>query len=642
MGSDDYSVKIRKIEGCDSVCGAVARVSRGPPGTCSSAAREVTKAVGAIDMLSSHKNGQTNVIKCEEQLSSVDSGELSRKIEYVNGNSAHHLRQGEFQSPCKARKVSQTSLTSFVKPRPSHTDGFSGPSAIDNFKDLFKKSLKRSISLVDNNDLVGQRSLPCDRRVERKASKLSSKSKHDSTIMKACGSTSFTFTSGGNNLLGLYGLKSSDSDITQLADDLSIVELLEGTFENPSSSNEKTKKFANSNDSIMPLVRKAFSVLQPLKPAKSENLEGSDTVTSNKMSTDIQTSVPMDEGCNGDDNGEPSTTEMCTASKNYGNSETPDRQSMSFQSCLFQPKDLWDKLEPTAPIDLDSLILEGSKSALPSRSLSDPRLGKPVAKHGCLPAFTWSNAFNGISRSSSDAAKLLNSRNSCQAKWTSIATTCSFSVNSGDCYSNLDSIQFKEDLVPLVQRGKAMPLSKIFSQEPSIAPKQEGISTSSAVCPLSSNSHQTDKERHCPIIFAAAQTLYRISMSSSRGNVELFKPSKLIKQEKPKWSKKPEEAVVNAATSGSKNRSQGNELTPLKKSRISNIELTYRKTSISWSAPRSSRSSQSLSIRESLTSISKQPCTVTPASRALGKAFGGHKRQGRSIPLFWGRRDGLG
>ncbi|KAI4370110.1 hypothetical protein MLD38_018491 [Melastoma candidum] len=191
-----------------------------------------------------------------------------------------------------------------------------------------------------------------------------------------------------------------------------------------------------------------------------------------------------------------------------------------------------------------------------------------------------------------------------------------------------------------------MPSSKIFSQEPSIAPKQEGISTSSTVHPLSSNSHQTDKERHCPSVFAAAQTLCRISMSSPRGNVKLFKsskdtPRKLIKQEKPEWSKKPEEAVVNATTSGSKNRTQGNKLTPLKKSRISNIELTYRKTSISWSAPKSSRSSQSLSIRESVTSISKQACTAAPASRALGKAFDGQKRPGRSIPLFWGRRDGL-
>ncbi|KAI4370109.1 hypothetical protein MLD38_018490 [Melastoma candidum] len=110
--------------------------------------------------------------------------------------------------------------------------------------------------------------------------------------MKTCGSTSFSLTSGGNNLLGVYGLKSSDSDITQLADDLSIIKLLEGTFENPSSSNEKTKKLANSNDSIMPLVRKACSVLQPLKPAKSENMEESDGFTSNKMATDIQNLFP--------------------------------------------------------------------------------------------------------------------------------------------------------------------------------------------------------------------------------------------------------------------------------------------------------------------------------------------------------------
>ncbi|KAI4370108.1 hypothetical protein MLD38_018489 [Melastoma candidum] len=147
MGSDDYSVKVRKIKGCDSVCDAAARVSRGPPGTFSSAACEVTKPVGAIDVLSSHKNGQTSVTKCAEQFSSFESGELSRKIEYVNGNSARDLKQDEFPSPCKARKVSQTSLTSSVKARLSHTNGFSGTIAIDDFKDLFKKSLKRSISL---------------------------------------------------------------------------------------------------------------------------------------------------------------------------------------------------------------------------------------------------------------------------------------------------------------------------------------------------------------------------------------------------------------------------------------------------------------------------------------------------------------
>lgn len=110
-------------------------------------------------------------------------------------------------------------------------------------------------------------------------------------------------------------MKSNENDVTQLVDDLSLNKLLEGTFEFPSSSNEKTKKLENSNDSVMPLVRKACSVLQPHKPAKSENLDNSDSFTNNKTSTDVLTSLSVDDGCNDGDNGEPSTTELSTESK---------------------------------------------------------------------------------------------------------------------------------------------------------------------------------------------------------------------------------------------------------------------------------------------------------------------------------------
>lgn len=100
----------------------------------------VSDVIKAVD-------AQATFIKSEEQVSSYKSGVLSHKFEYGNGSSACQLIPEEFQSPWKAKKVSRSNLTSSKRARLSQIDGFSGTTAIDDFKDMFKKSLKRSISL---------------------------------------------------------------------------------------------------------------------------------------------------------------------------------------------------------------------------------------------------------------------------------------------------------------------------------------------------------------------------------------------------------------------------------------------------------------------------------------------------------------
>jgi hypothetical protein len=85
-------------------------------------------------------------------------------------------------------------------------------------------------------------------------------------------------------LLGLYGLKNDFHDVTKLMDEPPLDQLLKGTFDSPTITNNKGKKASSSNDSFLSSVRKACSIIQFPKPVLSQNME-MDYSSNKKMST---------------------------------------------------------------------------------------------------------------------------------------------------------------------------------------------------------------------------------------------------------------------------------------------------------------------------------------------------------------------
>lgn len=101
-------------------------------------------------------------------------------------------------------------------------------------------------------------------------------------------------------MTGFYGLKSENRDITKLVDDLSLIDILEGTFKCPSLGKEKGKKSANADDKLTSSVRKAFSVLQPLRRGQSQNIAEIDICEDKKMSSVLSSASVAESGAEGD------------------------------------------------------------------------------------------------------------------------------------------------------------------------------------------------------------------------------------------------------------------------------------------------------------------------------------------------------
>lgn len=102
---------------------------------------------------------------------------------------------------------------------------------------------------------------------------------------------------------GIYGLKPDVFDITKYVDELSLDELLRGSYDCPCTAKDKGKKAANSNDSLLQSVRSACSVLQAQKVSQTQNCGEIDNSCIRKVSTGsvtVSSAVSQADGEKGD------------------------------------------------------------------------------------------------------------------------------------------------------------------------------------------------------------------------------------------------------------------------------------------------------------------------------------------------------
>ncbi|KAL4364072.1 hypothetical protein GQ457_04G037620 [Hibiscus cannabinus] len=489
------------------------------------------------------------------------------------------------------------------------------------------------------------------KRCDKKNFKVPMKPKFDSFSKKA-GFASFPMASGGNNFLGLYGLKSDDiNDVTKLVEDLSLNELLDGIYEHPILGIEKGRKATNTTENFVHSVKKVFSIL-PLRRVPSHNVADMDSSCNKKIPLCPLSSVSISaSSVNGDKEDTSSVDPSPCNEDSSGKPEMP--ASPDFSLC--QPKDILERLALPPPKDLDSLLLDATKPSSSTRNNSDTRSGKQILGRASLPPFPWSHTINGC-RTNPDAVKLLSNKSMCQGRWVKIPNTSSSPGIATSSFTNLESLVYDPSLIPS--------FPKFGNSEGEIASPSGTLRLcEQSASPLAtySKAFNVPQVVHCPRILAAARTLCDIATKPLRQNPDGVtrwpkKPSqKAMKARKTKSIEKSD-AMYGTSSSllGSDKlvRCDTEQIILSKRPKLSVVENKknpnhingVRKGPITWSTPKSSRTSPGKSVsevRHSTANVVKPPCTNLPAS-VLDKPYNSEHKLRKLMSVDWKRgRDRL-
>ncbi|KAI3468679.1 hypothetical protein Pfo_025342 [Paulownia fortunei] len=347
------------------------------------------------------------------------------------------------------------------------------------------------------------------------------KNRCDSFSLKS-GLVGFNSTAGGNNFFGVYGLKSDVFDIKKHVSELSLDELLRGRYNYPSIAKEKSKKAANSNNSLLQSVRKTCSILQDQKVFQAQKYAEINSSGIHKVSTGLMTasSVACQTDCN---NGDSCTAELPSSDKVKKSGDKIKTSNSVANSPLYLPKDILGRLALPPPKDLDSLLSDASKATSSSKSCVDPRLGKPFIQRIGLPPFPWSHSFSGANKLGADSVKLSTSRTMCHGRWFKVKNSTTLQKGSVDLVLGFESLAFDQSLVPKVNLTSEHP-------ENGTAPVERVLSSSGA-CSTS----RTPADEQSPT-YAAAKTLCDMATYSSKENLYAT----------VKWLKKPSQTAMRA------------------------------------------------------------------------------------------------
>ncbi|XWS48875.1 hypothetical protein CRYUN_Cryun13aG0114100 [Craigia yunnanensis] len=569
----------------------------------------------------------------------------------------------------KAGKMPRSSSGCSKRARVGQLDDTMTSAGVDDVKDINDKlgSYSTKCNFPDKTQMSRQKNSFSSKRGDRRNSKVPIMPKFDSFSLKA-GLASFTMASGGNNFLGLYGLKSDIHDVTKLVEDLSLNELLDRTYEYPSLGKEKGRKAANTTENFLHSVKKACSIL-PLRRVQSQNFTDIDNFFNKKMPIYPPSSVSVAVSCiNGD---KEDTCSIDPLPCNKDSCRKPEMPASPPDFPLCQPKDILEHLKLPPPKDLDSLLLDATKPSSSTRNNSDTRSGKQISRRASLPQIPWSHTFNGC-RTNPDAVKLLPNKSTCEGQWVKIPNTSSSPGIATGCFTNLESLAYDPSLIPSGSKfgnsegGIASSTGNLHFCEQgslSLATYTKGFNVSQE-----SGLGLADQWNvgHCPRLLAAAQTLCVIATKSLRQNPDGItrwpkEPSqKAMKACKTKSIEKPEEIYATPSSvlgSDKLVRNDMDQIIPSKRPKLSVVEnkrdLSHIngviKGPIAWSTPRSSRSSPGKSLRDSIVEIRhstadvvKPPSTMHPPATVLDKPCNSQYKLRKLVPLNWKRgRDRL-
>ncbi|KAG7584685.1 hypothetical protein ISN45_Aa02g000850 [Arabidopsis thaliana x Arabidopsis arenosa] len=427
----------------------------------------------------------------------------------------------------------------------------------------------------DTKEICGQGSTSClDKPFVVKQRTSCNGKRGDKRISKVPVRTFSTITSatGENAFFGAYGLKPAINDATKLVEDLSLENLLEGSYECPSLGKDKMKKMENTNDTLLSVVKNVWSILPTKRPVQSQSSTELDTCLSRTLgSPPSSTSATLLNGEN-IDKANALDGDLSSSSKEHCiNSEIPSTP-LSFPLC--DAVDVLKRLGLPPSKDLDSLLQDASRPSQNSKNnLDQQRSAKQLPPRSGLPHFPWSQAFSGSSRTNSEAAKLVTGKTLCQGRWLRIAnTTMSSPEGITDNFANLGSLTFNQNLVPplLKQTIAGIKTSQTkFANITSCQCTEASVSTLQKASfvpkePEGSPDVQDDA-LSCPQLLEAARTLCDIAVQSANHinpNGILRWPKKLsqksMKARKSKLIEKPLERHGTTVSSLDLNSSNNN------------------------------------------------------------------------------------
>ncbi|XP_057518565.1 uncharacterized protein LOC130799476 isoform X2 [Amaranthus tricolor] len=548
----------------------------------------------------------------------------------------------------KMGKVPRNVSGSFKKPRVQADNLFSQAEIEDAKTETEKLGLHLiKCSTADKSQAGKQKSVMNGRRADRRNHKVPMKTKFDPFSLKV-GVSNFSPANGGGNIFGMYGLKPDIHDISKLMDDISLDELLEGTYKWSDSGNDKGKKVANVTENILDSVKKACSVIRLRVMKQAKQAEEVDIQVNEK----IHSSSPSNRCIANDSDGDEMShiaglSKSCQDTESSIKVESPDEKDIP----LYQPRDILERLALPPPKDLESLLQDALKPAVSSK-LSDTRNGKTISHRVSLPPFPWSHNFNGHYKSNNDAIRMAN-RSTCQGRWVRIRSNASFIGGGSEDFVDLESLTYDNSLVPAGQLIYKLPEIESSNQQCYQQSSSGVIPTSNPPASLPSTAH------HSPRVLAAAQTLCDIASDSSNR----------LSNGIPKWPKQPSQKSMKARNSRSSEKSE-ELLTPKSETLLDHvvrcvdygssskrpkIPMVERREDFSHihaviglssvSAPRSNRSSPSRLSRESVTEARnlnggfiKAPFMAPPPPRVLDRSNNHNPPKLRKVsPMDWNR-----
>ncbi|XP_029121343.1 uncharacterized protein [Elaeis guineensis] len=305
----------------------------------------------------------------------------------------------------------------------------------------------------DKYRMVKQKRGQDGKKMDKKSFRGCLKSKYDCFTTKA-GLTNCDSTCGGNNILGIYGLKSDLRDVTKCMDDLSLNELLDSSYKYPSLCPEKGKRASNVNENILSSVRKACSIL-PLQGAVDNNGDGKAVIDFLKPNCSSLNLSECDKKDKGIDESVPCSKDPCQLSLNL--------------STLYQPKDILKQLALPPAQELDALLLSA--------------MHMTAFRHASLPHFPWSFCHSGACKPSVDVGKLASTKSTSQGKWVRIGSNSTSFGDDQSCFSEMELMSFNHNEDPLIQQKIDVLLQDANALTRSVKPPYKGPSTT--VCTMS-------------------------------------------------------------------------------------------------------------------------------------------------------------
>lgn len=453
-------------------------------------------------------------------------------------------------------------------------------------------------NITDKIQTPKQKTSVSGKRSEKRNGK-APKNKCDSFSVKA-GLSSFSSAAGGNNILGVYGSKHDICDFTKQVDEVSLNELLDGSYKRPNSVKEKEKKTESINESILLSVREACSILHLQKPTQTPNIAALDSISGATR--------------NDDNKGDTTDSSSCKKVENSC-SGVPDHHANILQFQLFETKDILDRLALPPPKDLDLMLLDSMK----------PTSSSKVHNGGSLPTFPWSHVSGGHFKANPDVIKSTPSKSICQGRWVKMRNSTVLGETT-TYLADLESLTYNQSLVPL---GSQQPKSTEKEKSPLISTVDQGETPSGTRTTASKS-----PAGHSAGVLSAAQTLCNIAAQfrkqAQNGPFSWQKKSfpKSIQASKLTSDEKLEKALFNIPSSrhvGPTNFINGPD--DLKSNTSKKLKLSVNeppKGHYHWSTatPQSSRSSPSKSFKntsmeakhhESSSSSLKRSITNPPA-----------------------------